>query len=90
MMAGGSLGVGPIWARQPAQRPSAGVAEVVFIISVTDAVEAFRQHVQEEEADELMCLERHRLVGVGAVEPYKQGRATAAAPHTRNPAPDRC
>src|SRR5919106_3315503 len=36
---------------------------------VADAVEAFRQHVDEEAADELVCCERHPLVSVAALDP---------------------
>ena len=36
---------------------------------MTDAVEALRQHVQEEPADKLVRGERHRLPAIGSIEP---------------------
>ena len=36
---------------------------------MADAMEALRQHVEQEAADELVDLERHRLVAVAAVDP---------------------
>jgi len=36
---------------------------------VADAMEAFRQHVDEEPADELADVERHRRVSAGAFDP---------------------
>jgi hypothetical protein len=36
---------------------------------VSDAVEALRQDMDEEAADELVCCERHHLVAIGAFDP---------------------
>ena len=36
---------------------------------MADAVEAARQHVDEEAADELVCCERHDLVSIAALDP---------------------
>jgi hypothetical protein len=44
---------------------------------VSDAVEALRQDMDEEAADELVCCERHHLVAIG---PGAERIATAPAP----------
>jgi len=36
---------------------------------MADAVEALRQDMDEEAADELVCCERHHLVAIGAFDP---------------------
>jgi hypothetical protein len=36
---------------------------------VADAMEALGQHVDEEAADELACIERHRRIPAGAFDP---------------------